>query len=95
MKDLTDLPTIQADSLGLNSVAFFEKSRQRMDQYSNIHLFLDRDRMGVKCPSRLSNGLQNTRIKVDIITGFKDLNDCLIKSVSPQLKQSHKRGRHL
>jgi hypothetical protein len=49
MKDLTDLPTIQADSLGLNSVAFFEKSRQRMDQYSNIHLFLDRDRMGVKC----------------------------------------------
>jgi hypothetical protein len=51
--------------------------------------------MGVKCPSRLSNGLQNTRIKVDIITGFKDLNDCLIKSVSPQLKQSHKRGRHL
>lgn len=73
MKVLIDLPTIQADSLVLNSVSFFEKSRERMEQYSyQIFIYSWTVTEWVSsAPSRLSNGLQNTRIKVDIITVSK------------------------
>ncbi|MFC0771644.1 CHC2 zinc finger domain-containing protein [Terrimonas alba] len=95
MKVLIDLPTIQADSLVLNSVSFFEKSRERMEQYSNIHLLLDRDRMGVKCTQQALQWSSKYKDQSRHYHRFKDLNDCLIKSVSPELKQSHRRGRHL
>jgi hypothetical protein len=95
LKDLIDLPTIQADALVLNSVSFFEKSRERMEQYSNIHLFLDRDRMGIKCTQQALQWSSKYKDQSRHYQRFKDLNDCLIKSVNPELKQSHRRGRHL
>lgn len=94
-KDLIDLTTIQADALVLNSVSFFEKSRELMEQYSNIHLFLDRDRMGIKCTQQALQWSSKYKDQSRYYQRFKDLNDCLIKSVNPELKQSHRRGRHL
>lgn len=94
-KDLVDLPTIQADALVLNSVSFFEKSRKLMEQYSNIHLFLDCDRMGVKCTQQALQWSSKYKDQSRHYYRFKDLNDCLIKSVNPELKQSQRRGRHL
>ena len=44
---MIDLKNINADSLILNSIAFFERSRENMEQYANIYLFLDHDKMGM------------------------------------------------
>lgn len=95
LKNLIDLPIIQADSLVLNSVSFFEKSRERMEQYANIHLFLDHDRMGMKCTQQALRWSSKYKDQSSYYQRFKDLNDCLIKSASPELKQNHRRGRHL
>ncbi|MES1224283.1 MAG: CHC2 zinc finger domain-containing protein, partial [Bacteroidota bacterium] len=42
------LPDYQGDYLILNSLSFFEKSRQLMEQYTKINLFLDRDSIGIQ-----------------------------------------------
>ncbi len=46
---VSELTTLHAHSLVLNSVAFFEKSRALMEKHSNIHLFLDNDKTGKQC----------------------------------------------
>jgi len=43
-----NLPETQYNFLVLNSVSFFEKSRRQMEKFENIHLYLERDKMGLK-----------------------------------------------
>jgi hypothetical protein len=38
-----------SNCLVLNSLSFFEKSRSLMEQYSQVHLILDRDSAGMNC----------------------------------------------
>ncbi len=94
-KDLPDLSTIQADALILNSVSFFEKSREKMEQYPNIHLFLDRDQMGIKCTEKALQWSSKYIDQSRYYQRFKDLNEYLRKSLSQELKQNQRRGRHL
>ncbi|MES1197685.1 MAG: toprim domain-containing protein [Chitinophagaceae bacterium] len=92
---LKDLPKVQADFLVLNSLSFFEKSRNQMEKYQTVHLFLDRDKTGIKCTEK---ALQWSAKYIDqsrYYDGFKDLNEYLIKSTGHELKQSHRKGMNL
>jgi hypothetical protein len=94
IKVLTILPEQQANILVLNSLSFFEKSREKMESHQKIHLFLDRDKAGLK---RTELALQWSDKYIDrsiAYKEFKDLNEYLIKSQTHQLKQSHRLGRH-
>lgn len=94
-KLFSELPKLHEDSLVLNSLSFFEKSRELMEKYSTIHLFLDRDKMGM---SRTEQALQWSGKYIDQskhYSKFKDLNECLVKSVTPELKQKQSRGMRL
>jgi hypothetical protein len=80
--------------LVLNSLSFFLKERERMEQHQQIHLFLDRDSAGEKFTQQ---ALQWSKKYIDqshTYKKYKDLNEYLIKQQEPRHKQSHRMGRH-
>lgn len=94
-KNLIELLKLHTASLVLNSISFFEKSRNLMEPYSKIHLFLDRDRMGIKYTQDALKWSDKYKDQSHNYRQFKDLNECLIKSEIIELKQSHRKGLHL
>jgi Toprim-like len=83
-----------ANFLVLNSLSFFSKERERMEQHQQIHLFLDRDSAGEKFTQQ---ALQWSKKYIDqshTYKKLKDLNEYLIKQQEPRHKQSHRMGRH-
>ncbi len=91
-KSLVDLNNINADSLILNSLSFFEKSREKMEQFANIYLFLDHDKMGLNCTKRALSWDRKYHDKSSCYREFKDLNEYLVKTLSNVLKLDKKRG---
>ena len=81
--------------LVLNSLSFFQKSREKMEEHEQIHLYLDRDSAGKNCTEQ---ALMWDKTKyVDCSKRYekrKDLNDWLINH-EDQKKQSLRSGRHL
>ncbi|MEP7377763.1 MAG: toprim domain-containing protein [Chitinophagaceae bacterium] len=79
----------------LNSLSFFEKSRQVMGNYNQVHLLLDRDNRGIECTKQALSWHPDKYIdRSDFYKGRKDLNEWLIHhNKSLQIKQSsgHKR----
>lgn len=81
--------------LVLNSLSFFEKSRSLMEQYSQVHLILDRDGAGMNCTKQALKLDRDKYIdRSDFYQGHKDLNDWLIRHQQGQ-KQSQRQGRRL
>ncbi|WP_245542621.1 toprim domain-containing protein [Segetibacter koreensis] len=77
----------------LNSLSFFEKSRQMMEQHDKINLYLDRDEAGIK---NTEVGLKWDAKYIDkshLYKNCKDLNDYLVLQ-SQNFKHSHRLGRH-
>ena len=66
-----------------------------MEKYSSIHLYLDRDGMGQKCTKEALKWSVKYCDKSKLYRHYKDLNEYLIKSVSPKLNESKRRGMHL
>lgn len=80
--------------LVLNSLSFFEKSREVMEQHQQINLYLDRDSAGMK---QLQNALTWSKKYIDqskLYRHHKDLNDYLLHQ-SHQQKQRQRIGRRL
>lgn len=73
----------------LNSLSFFEKSRELMDTYKSVHLLLDRDHAGTNCTSQALKWNPARYIdRSDFYKGRKDLNEWLIHHTrSLKLKQ--------
>lgn len=78
-KSLTARPNRRFNFLVLNSLAFFEKSRELMEQHDQIHLFLDRDKAGMKWMNEALNWSDKYIDKSGAYTSFKDLNEYLIE----------------
>lgn len=67
------------DFLVLNSLSFFERSRDIMEQYLRIHLYLDRDAAGIRCTqSALKWDRQRYTDRSILYQGHKDVNNWLI-----------------
>ena len=90
-----EMPKMQADFLVLNSIAFFEKSRERMEQYQQVHLFLDRDKMGIRSTQKALQWSNKFKDQSHFYEQHKDLNDFLQKPGTPEIKQSRRRGMRL
>src|SRR5690606_36442573 len=91
-KSLIDLENINANCLILNSISFFEKSREIMEQYTNIYLFLDHDKMGIASTKLALSWNQKYQDKSSSYKQFKDLNEYLVKTLSKDLKLEQRRG---
>jgi hypothetical protein len=77
----------------LNSLSFFQKERNRMEQHGQIHLFLDRDSAGIKFTQQALKWSKKYIDQSHVYKKYKDLNECLIKQQEPRHKQSHRMGR--
>ncbi|MES1221938.1 MAG: toprim domain-containing protein, partial [Bacteroidota bacterium] len=90
-----ELPEVQTGFLILNSISFFEKSRELMERFDRIHLFLDRDKMGLKCTSDALTWSKKYVDQSHCYKGYKDLNDCLVDSFKMEEKQSTGKRKRL
>ena len=90
-----DLPKLHTDSLVLNSLSFLEKSRELMENYNTVHLFLDRDKMGISKTQQALKWSGKYTDQSKHYSEFNDLNECLVKSVAPELKQKKSKGMRL
>ncbi|HET6254714.1 MAG TPA: toprim domain-containing protein [Puia sp.] len=81
--------------LVLNSLSFLEKSRALMEQYSRVHLMLDRDAAGRTCTAKALQWHRDKYIdRSDFYQGRKDLNEWLIQR-EHSLEVSRRIGRRL
>jgi len=64
----------------LNSLAFFRKNRELMEQYDDIHLFLDLDEAGLQAAAEARTWSAQYRDQSRLYDGFKDFNEFHIHS---------------
>ncbi len=67
-----------SDIIVLNSIAFLEKIKIYLDNYTSVHLYLDNDTAGKKATDYLMNAYSHITDKSNIYKNYKDLNDFLI-----------------
>jgi hypothetical protein len=87
-------PAELTNFLVLNSLSFFEKSRQIMEQHQQIYLYLDRDNAGLK---HTHEALKWNAKYIDQSHSYqhcKDLNEYLVHQ-HQHLRQSQRLGRRL
>jgi len=80
--------------LVLNSLSFFQKEKERMENHQQVHLFLDRDNAGIKSTQQALRSSDKYIDQSDIYRKYKDLNEYLIKEHEQSQKQSPRLGRH-
>jgi len=80
--------------LVLNSLSFFEKCRQLMEENQKVYLYLDRDEAGIKNTQTALKWDTKYIDRSDSYKNNKDLNDYLLYE-SQQLKPGLRSGRHL
>lgn len=80
--------------LVLNSLSFFDKARSLMQKHASVHLYLDKDAMGIKCTKGAIKLNGQFVDKSELYQGSKDLNEWLVKGRQQQ-KKAHKIKRHL
>jgi hypothetical protein len=79
----------------LNSLSFFDKSRDLMEKHLRVHLLLDRDMAGKTHTQKALNWDRDKYIdRSEFYSSHKDLNDWLIHDRNNQ-QQSQRQGRKL
>ena len=80
--------------LVLNSLAFFEKEKIRMEGHAQVHLYLDSDLAGVKSTRESLEGSIKFIDKSHSYRNCQDLNEWLMKKEKLKHKESHGLRRH-
>ncbi len=88
------LPKKQPNFLILNSIGFFEKMKLRLEQYTSIRLFLDRDSKGLEVTKEAMALSRKYHDESLTYKNHKDLNEFLMNQGTEQ-RQSQRRGRRL
>ena len=70
------------DYVILNSISFFDRSRDFLEKYEQINLYLDRDAAGFKCSLTARRISEKYKDGSPLYEGFKDLNDWLISKTA-------------
>lgn len=92
---LAGFQNTQTDFLILNSLSFFEKSREQMQEYPAINLCLDRDKAGLTCTEKALGWSAKFRDKSQLYGKHKDLNEWLKDLNSQDQKAGIRKGRSL
>ena len=81
--------------LVLNSLSFFERSRELMEKHNRIHLYLDRDSSGVQAAKAALKWEPKKYTDYSVLYDkHKDLNELLMKANEKHQQRIH-RGRSL
>jgi hypothetical protein len=92
-KSFLQLSNEQSNFLILNSLSFFEKSRNVMEKNEQVHLYLDRDKAGLQATYQALKWSPKYIDKSHCYKHSKDLNDHLIKlHQQEELKRNQRFG---
>lgn len=72
----------QEDYVILNSISFFGRSRDLLDRYEQVNLYLDRDAAGFKCSMAAREISEKYKDGSLVYQGFKDLNEWLVSKTA-------------
>ncbi|WP_439558246.1 toprim domain-containing protein [Dyadobacter sp.] len=75
---------VDEDYVILNSISFFTRTTNLLDQYEQINLYLDNDQAGFECCSSARGISEKYKDGSSLYEGFKDLNEWLI-SKTPKM----------
>jgi DNA primase len=87
-------PELQPNFLILNSIGFLEKMKPKLEQYTSIHLHMDRDKKGIEVTKDALAISNKYRDESTAYENYKDLNEYLMKE-QHEPKQSQTRSRKL
>ena len=79
----------KGDLLVMNSISLLSKTKERLKNYSEIHLFLDNDNAGEKCKIEILNNFPLARDCSKIYSDHKDLNEYLLHRIRNENKNQH------
>jgi DNA primase len=84
---------VEANYVVLNSVSFFEKARQFIEQHEQIKLYLDHDKAGQNCRQHALSRSKKYKDESGLYKNYKDLNDWIMNFGKPQKKGLKRRWR--
>ncbi len=88
------LPKQQPNFLILNSIGFLKKMKSRLEQYTSIRLFLDRDNKGLEITKEVMALSKKYHDESLAYKNYKDLNEFMMNQ-NPEQRQTQTRGRRL
>lgn len=71
-------PFFNGDLLVMNSVSLLSKAKEYLQNYSEIHLFLDNDKAGEFCKNEILKSFPETKNHSEIYALHKDLNEYFV-----------------
>lgn len=78
----------KGDLLVMNSISLLNKAKEHLQNYSDIHLFLDNDRAGKICKNEILKSFPEAKDHSKIYFPHKDLNDYLLSRI--QIKNENR-----
>lgn len=70
-------PFYRGDLLVMNSISLLNRTKEYLQNYSEIHLFLDNDKAGENCKNEILKSFPEAKNHSEIYALHKDLNDYL------------------
>ena len=70
-------PSYYGDILVMNSISLLNKTKNHLQNYPQIHLFLDNDKAGENCKNEILKSFPEAKDHSEIYALHKDLNDYL------------------
>lgn len=81
----------KGDLLVMNSISLLNKTKEYLENYSDIHLFLDNDRAGENCKNEILKSFPEAKDHSKIYFPHKDLNDYLLSRI--QIKNENRQQK--
>src|SRR5690554_795342 len=81
----------KGDLLVMNSISLLNKTKEHLENYSYIHLFLDIDRAGESCKNEILKSFPEAKDHSKIYFPHKDLNDYLFSRI--QIKNENRQQK--
>ena len=79
-------PFFKGDVLVMNSISLLNKTKNHLQNYPEIHLFLDNDKAGENCKNSILNSFPETKDHSEIYFPHKDLNEYLLSRIKTKIE---------
>lgn len=84
----------KGDVLVMNSIALLNKTKEHLNNYSEIHLFLDNDHAGKVCKNEILKSFPKANDCSVIYSEHKDLNEFLIERIKKESEILHQKEQN-
>jgi len=83
----------QGDLLVMNSIALLTKTKDLLKDYSNISLFLDNDKAGLRCKNEILKTFPEAKDYSGIYENCKDLNEYLVERIKIKIENQDQKQK--